>query len=58
MHICFPMKIKKASDKNNDIDTDFKPVNNFFCHLIKEINITKYGNDKQLVPTFSRYEIY
>ena len=35
MHICFPMKIKKSSDKNNDIDADFKPVNNFFCHLIK-----------------------
>ena len=33
-------------------------INNFFAHLIKEISITKYGNDKQLIPTSSRYEIY
>ena len=57
MHVCFPMKIKK-SDKNSDIDTDLIPVNNFFCHLIKKINITKYGNDKQLMSTFSPCEIY
>ena len=37
---------------------DLTPVNNFFFHLIKEIAITKYGNDKQLMPTFSSYEIY
>ena len=27
-------------------------------HLIKEISITKYGSDKELIPTFSPYEIY
>ena len=26
--------------------------------MIKEISVTKYGNDKQLIPTFSPYEIY
>ena len=26
--------------------------------MIKEISVTKYGNDKQLIPTFSSYEIY
>lgn len=35
----FPMKIKKATDKNSDIDTDLVPAKFFFCHLIKEINI-------------------
>ena len=58
MHICFSMKIKKASVKNSDIDTDLIPANKFFCHLIKEINIIKYRNDKQLMRTFSPYEIY
>ena len=57
-HICFPMKIKKATDKTDDIDTDLITVNNFFNHLIKEISVTKYGNDKQLMPIFSPYEIY
>ena len=29
MHICFPMKIKKTTNKDNDTDTDLIPVNNF-----------------------------
>ena len=52
------MKIKNSSDKDDDIDADLITVNNFFVHLIKEISGTRYGNDKQLIPTFSRYEIY
>ena len=31
------MKIKKATDETNDIDTDLINVNNFFADLIKEI---------------------
>ena len=52
------MKIKKASEQTADIDTDIITVNNFFGHLVKEINITRYGHDKQLIPSFSPYEIY
>ena len=33
-------------------------VNNFFGHLVKEISITRYGHDKQVIPIFSPYEIY
>ena len=33
-------------------------LNNFFCHWIKEINITKHGSGKQLIPTSPFYEIY
>ena len=58
MHICFPMKIKQKSDADNDIDADLITVNNFFVHFIKEISLRSYGNDKQLMPTFSPYEIY
>ena len=65
MHICFPMKKKKkTSDKNGDIDTDlintckyFFSFFFFFCYLIKEVPITKYGNDKQLMLNLSPYEI-
>ena len=53
MHLCFPMKIKQLSNEANDIDSDLITVNNFFAHLIKEIRVTRYGNDKQLIPTFS-----
>ena len=58
IHICFPTKIKNATDEADDIDTDLITVNTFFAHLIKEISVTKYENDKQLIPTFSPYEIY
>ena len=58
MHICFPIKIKKATNVANGIDDDLITVNNFFAHFVKEINIKRYGNDKQLIPTFSPFEIY
>ena len=52
------MKIKKATDETNDIDTDLITVNNFFANLIKEIIVATYRNNKQLIPTFSPFEIY
>ena len=58
IHLCFPIKIRKSSNESSDIDTDMITVNNFFAHLIKEISITKYGSDKELIPTFSPNEIY
>ena len=35
IHICFPIKIKKKSDNNSDIDDDLITVNNFFAHWVK-----------------------
>ena len=59
------MKIKKATNKDADIDDnmmkdadiddDLKTVNNFCELLIKEISVTNYGNNKQLMSTFSPY---
>ena len=51
------MKIKLL-DKSADIDADLITVNNFFAHFIKEISVTNNGNNKQLIPSFSPYEIY
>ena len=53
-----PEKNFKKSKEAKDIDDDLITVNKFFPHLIKEISITKYGSDKELIPTFSPYEIY
>ena len=58
IHICFPMKIKKSTNEATDIDDNLITVNNFFGHLVKEICVTKYASDKELVPTFSPYEVY
>ena len=41
-----------------DIDSDMITVNSFLAHLAKEISITRYGHNKQLIPTFLTYEIY
>ena len=58
IHLRFPMKIKKSSNEAGDIDDDLITVNKFFAHLIREISITKYGSNKEFIPTFSPYEIY
>ena len=52
------MKRKKFSNVATDIDADLITVNNLFAHLVKEISITKYRSNKELIPTFSPYEIY
>ena len=33
-------------------------VNNFFAHFVKEISVTKHESNKELIPSFSPYEIY
>ena len=58
IHICFPIKTKKKTNQNLNIDTNLITVNNFFAHFVKEISITKYESDKKLIPTFSPYKIY
>ena len=58
IHICFPIKIEKGTNKSANINADLIPVNNFFVHWVKEISITKYGSDKELPATFSPYEVY
>ena len=55
---CFPMKMKKKTNQNSDIDGDMITVNNFFAHFIREISVTKYESDKELIPTFSLSGIY
>ena len=54
----FSKYILKSSDNTADIDADLITVNNFFAHWVKEINITKYGSNKEPPPTFSPWEVY
>ena len=58
IHICFPTKILKKSNRDSDIDSHMITVNNFFAHWVKEVSVTKYGSDKELTPTFSPWEVY
>ena len=60
IHISFFIKIKKKKKKiqNLDIYSDFITANKLCAHFVKEISVTKYGSDKEPIPTFSPYEIY
>ena len=49
IHICFPIKIKTKTNQALDIDADLITVNNFFAHFVKEIRMTKYGSNKELI---------
>ena len=46
IHICFPMKIKQKSDEGNDIDADLITFIILFAHLVREISLKRYRNDK------------
>ena len=58
IHLCFPMKIKSAADNDNDITAGCIPVNNFFAHWIKEIDIKRYGDDIPILPLRNTVNIY
>ena len=58
LHFFFPLKIKKKTNMNSDRGEDLITVNPFFAYSIKEINITKYGTNIELIPTTTPQEIY
>ena len=53
----FQWKLKRPLT-NCKTDSDLITINNFFGHLVKEISVTKYGSDKELISIISPYEIY
>ena len=56
-HLCFPIKIKKLTYTNSNIENDLITVFNFFAHWVKERNVTRYGDDVQILPPSLPYEI-
>ena len=57
MHLCLPIKIKSKVDNNNDITAGTIPVNNFFAHWIKEVDIKRYGGGIPFLP-LKTIEVY
>ena len=47
------MKFKSAAGNNNNIAAGVIAVNIFFAHLIKEIDIKRYGHDILILPLSS-----
>ena len=51
LRLCFPIKFRKLSNATHNLDADIYPVNSFFAHWIREIDITRYGTNKSLITT-------
>ena len=58
IHLCFSIRFKKLSNIAYTLEPDIYPVNTFFAHGVREIDITKYGTKKSLIPTNTPKEIY
>ena len=58
VHVCFPIRFKKLTNAAANLVADLMPKNNFFTLWVKEIDITKYGTNKSLIPTATPQEIY
>ena len=53
-----PIKIKSAAGNDNDITAGYIPVNIFFAHWIKEIDIKRYGNNIPILPLSNTVNLY
>ena len=56
--LCLPVTFRKTSDKAAAIDDDIIPVNNFFAHWVKDLNIKRYGDDIAVLPINKTLDIY
>ena len=52
------MTFRKKTNKANAIDANMIPVNNFFTHWIKDVNIKRYGDDIAILPINKTLDIY
>ena len=58
LHICFPITFRKLTNAAVALENMLAPVNNFFEHWLKKVNVTKYGMNRQLIPTSTPQKIY
>ena len=56
--LCLPVTFRKPLDKAAAIDDDIIPVNNFFAHWVKDLNIKRYGDDIAVLPINKTLDIY
>ena len=56
--LCLPITFRKKSNKAQAIYGNIIPVNNFFTHWIKDVNIRRYGDDIAILPINKTMDIY
>ena len=58
VHLVFPMKIKKSTNNDTNLDTLLMTIDNFFMHWIREIDIKQYGDKILIRPLINTVDIY
>ena len=58
IELCLPMTCRKTTNKAQAIDGDMIPVNNFFTHSVKDVNIRRYGDNIAILPSNKTLDIY
>ena len=58
IQLCLPLTFRKRTNKAQALDDDMIPVNNFFTHWIKDVNIKRYGDDIAILPINKTLDIY
>ena len=51
MLVCIPVKFTKKSAKTTALDANMTTVNNFFGHWFTNIDIRRYPDDMNILPT-------
>ena len=51
MLVCIPITFTKKSSKTAQLDVNMTTVNNFFEHWFTNINVRRYPNDMNILPT-------
>ena len=54
IYLSFSIKVKPTADNDNDITAGYIPVNNFFAHWVKEIDIKRYVDNIPILPLSNR----
>ena len=58
MEICIPIQFTKRTAKNRAMDPLMITVNNFFGHWFTDIDIRRYPDDMNILPTNNSVDIY
>ena len=58
MEICIPLQFTKRTAKNTAMDPLMITVNNFFGHWFTDIDIRRYSDDMNILPTNNSVGIY
>ena len=58
MEICIPLQFTKRTAKNTAMDPLMITVNNIFGHWFTDIDIRRYPDDMNILPTNNSVDIY